>query len=490
MAVIENLDVVMGAQTTELDAAVAKEIGQMKRLETAASAASRSPGIDLPKDSIFRYDFGKAASGLGAYAAGFATVTAAAAGTAYAISKVSEEWQKVDEASDVANRLGMSFAELNTSRIAIGRSTGMDDASVDASMQKMNLNLANAVAGGNEPLVQRLAMLGLEAGELLKVGPLNAIKEISAATKDLSPSDQMIVAYETFGKSGVAMVNALREGPDALDEMQRRVDELGSNLSDSQVAQIGAAQDAWDDLSQVGTGFWRSIAAESAPVIQLFAEWATDTSLSMGGWKDNLEFAADTTVYFAGVLWDVYEVTSLIYKDMYNIATLNFSKVGEGAAEAFDFSTGAKNVEAIYQKRLEAEEKAAKDAAERKANATLESEIEAYERNQMELQKIEDQRKQEEQEQQRKQEEEKKKLIAEANQIQKQLDSMGNKPGRTGAVSAQEGSVEAYKLLLERDNEQKAIAEEAKQQTILQQRMADLLEQANSKPTIQLARAR
>ena len=120
----------------------------------------------------------------------------------------------------------------------------------------------------------------------------------------------------------------------------------------------------------------------------------------------------------------------------------------------------------------------------------MESEIEAYERAQAEKKRLEEEAAREEQEKQKQAEKERQELLKEAESIQKRIDSMGNQPGKFGAASAQEGSVEAYKLLLQRDNEQKEIAAEAKQQTILQQRMADLLEQANMKPTVQLARAR
>jgi colicin import membrane protein len=158
--------------------------------------------------------------------------------------------------------------------------------------------------------------------------------------------------------------------------------------------------------------------------------------------------------------------------------------------DAMDFSTGEKNVMALYEKRAAAEEEAAKKAADRQANATLDSEIEAYERAQAEKQRLEEEAKREEEEKRRKDEQDRQSLLRDAAAVQKELDRMGNQPGKTGAVSAQEGSVEAYKLLLQRDNEQKQIAEEAKQQTILQQRMADLLEQANAMPKVTLSRAR
>jgi hypothetical protein len=472
MSVIENIDVVMGAQTAQLDAAVAKEIKQLQKLETVASGFSNS------------------ASALGSFAAGFFTLTAAAAGAAFAVSKVSEAWKQLDESADVGARLGMSFADLNTTRESIGRSTGMDAGSIDATMQKMNLNLANAAASSNAELANRLAMLGLEAGQLIKAGPLQAIKEISAATKDLSPSDQMIIAYETFGKQGVAMVQALRDGPEAIAEMEAKLTASGSNISDAQIAQIGAAQDAWDDAVMLVTGLFRTVAAESAPLVELFSEWAQGTGESFSGWGESLEFVVDTAAYFSGVMYDAYEVVNLQYTLLSKMATMDFSGAGESLRSAMDLSTGDRNVMALAEKRQAAEEKAAKDAADRRSNAGIESEIEAYERAQAEKKRLEEEAAREEQEKQKQADKERQELLKEAESIQKRIDSMGNQPGKFGAASAQEGSVEAYKLLLQRDNEQKEIAEEAKQQTILQQRMADLLEQANMKPTVQLARAR
>ena len=473
MSVIENIDVVMGAQTRELDAAISKEIKNLKTLGQAAKEQA----------DVASFSFTK-------FASGFATIAASAGVATLALSQFSAAWKEIDESADVSARLGMSFSDLTTARESIGRSTGMDSGSIDASMQKMNLNLANAAAGSNAELANRLSMLGLEAGELLKAGPLQAIKDISAATADLSPSDQMIIAYETFGKQGVAMVQALREGPDAIEEMEAKLNAAGMNLSDAQVAQIGAAQDAWDDAIMLVTGLFRTVAAESAPLIEVFSEWARGTGEDFSGWGESLEFVVDTAAYFSGVMYDAYEIINLQYTLLSKIATMDFSSAGESLRSAMDLSTGDRNVAALAQKRQAAEEKAAKDAADRRANAGMESEIEAYERAQAEKKRLEEEAAREEQEKQKQADKERQELLREAESIQKRIDSMGNQPGKFGAASAQEGSVEAYKLLLQRDNEQKEIAAEAKQQTILQQRMADLLEQANMKPTVQLARAR
>jgi hypothetical protein len=431
------------------------------------------------------------------------------------------------------------------------------------------------------------------------------MEEIAAKTQDLkNPTDQLLVAYTLFGKQGASLVSSLRDGPDAMREMAEFAENVGMNLSQAQAEQVGASGDAYARLTMVATGAWRQIAAEAAPVLTVVYESITESVAQFSGFLKYLPDIIDNTVYFAGVMYDVYELGTLVQTTLHNIVTMNWSDVGKDIQSAFTFDTGAANVARIQSARDDAaaeadrkkkglgdgesiiaqlerekeikqealqlekdrasEAKAAEQAdARRRENEeeAIRSKFDAV-RQEMAIQqqlasmsaseaaKREDEirnryalhaelskqgmtdfsvidRLTQQTESIRKNNEERNRLFEEADQIKRDQDPTialretlidinkmvaqgmltqqqaqqaslqagekvfkDNKDGKFGAVSAQEGSVEAYKLLLQRDNEQKEIRDEARQQTILQERMADLLEQANSKPTVQLARAR
>lgn len=390
MTVIENLDIVMGAQTRELDADIAKEINAIKRLKGAvndssagmaafapitnqvsdalANFSSKVPGLSAATTVFKGASSGSAgmlssAAGATALAVGFGAVVAGGAAAAHTIAMVRQELVAVDQLSDSAKKVGASFAELSTLRLSLGQTSGLDSGAVDASIQKMQIGLAEANATGAGDVFDSLKAIGLNAGELLKVGPLEAMKQISAATQDLkNPTDQLVVAYELFGKQGAALVNSLREGPQEIERMNQLATQLGVNLSDAQAEQVGAANDAWDEMTMVATGFYRQIAAEVAPVIEVIAASFRDSGVEISGWKDYIAPIVTSTAEFAGWIYDGYEAATVLQTTLRNIVTLNWGAVGTDIAKAVDFGTGAANVKAIELARENAEQKARENA--------------------------------------------------------------------------------------------------------------------------------
>ncbi|MFO0939821.1 MAG: hypothetical protein U0930_03560 [Pirellulales bacterium] len=288
-------------------------------------------------------------------------ITAGGVAAGVAIRGINQQLSEIDSIGDSAKRMGVTFNELTEARLALGRSSGLDDSTIDASLQKMQLNLREAQSGTGD-LANTLEALGLDAAELLKAGPVEAIKQVSEAAQQMkNPIDQSKLAFDLFGKAGVGLVTALRDGPDAIEEMQNKAKALGLELSQAQVEQVGAANDAWEDMTLVATGAFRQIAAEVAPVLTVIFSSVTDIATEFGGWTSYIRPIVDNTVWFAGGLYDAYEAATLTHKTLYNIATLNFSQVGEDIkAAAASFDTGDKLMARLNEARRAAEEAAKK----------------------------------------------------------------------------------------------------------------------------------
>jgi hypothetical protein len=267
--------------------------------------------------------------------------------------------EEIDNVTDAAKKLGMTFKELEKIRFTNKIAGGMDVESTDKTMQKMMLHLADAATTGEGPVRDKLAALGLDAGRLLQSGPVEAIKQISAKTSELkNPTDQLVIAYELFGKAGTGMVETLRGGPAEIDKMTELAEELGLTLTQAQSEQVGAANDAWDAVEMIATGVYRQIAAEVAPVMQMIAESILGAGKEFNGWQDYLVPIIDNATYFAGTLYDAYEAAVLAKTVLSDIAHLNFSDAGRHIKEAVDFSTGQKNLDKLNKIRAEAAGKA------------------------------------------------------------------------------------------------------------------------------------
>lgn len=359
MAVLKYLDIVLGAKIDKLDTGLAAGKGKVTDFSKSMRTAFDNTSAGSALSSLTALGPAGMVAGA-AVAGGLAVITSAGAAAAIAINGISDQLGEIDSIGDSAKRMGMNFSELVDQRLALGRSSGMDEGSIDASLQKMQLNLREAQSGSGD-LANSLQALGLDAGQLLEAGPLAAIKQISQASQQLkTPIDQSKLAFDLFGKSGVGLVTVLRDGPEAIDEMANRAKQLGLELSQAQVEQVGAANDAWEDLQLVATGAFRQIAAEVAPVITTILGHVDDVAMSFGGWQTALPTIVDSAVYLAGAFYDVFEVVDLTRATLSNIKSLNFSGIGEDFTSAMDFGSGQKWVDQINQARQAAKEAAGK----------------------------------------------------------------------------------------------------------------------------------
>ena len=303
-------------------------------------------------------------------------VASAALAAAHAISEVRKEMQFIDETTDAAHRLGMSFHEVVVARRSLGETSGLDDGAIDASMQKLQLNLREASKGSGD-LHELLSSVGVDAGQLLETGPVEQMKVLSAAMQEMkNPADQMNLAMELFGKQGVALVASLRDGPEHMAEMERHTIAWGLSLSDTQAEQVGAANDAWQQVTDIATGAWRQIAAEVSPVLTVIAEEIMAFAGPLEGWHTGLSFVVDGFVSVTGWVYDLYEVVTLTHSVMQKLVMLDFSGVGDSIESALSFDTADK-----WQAKINDARRAASEAAENAlVNRGFESQAEEIEK--------------------------------------------------------------------------------------------------------------
>lgn len=271
MAVIENLDVVLGAKTAKFD----RGIGAA---QNRASLFARTVG-------------GLSSAGRGiAAAAGPALLGVAAAaatvGVAVGIAtrKISQQMAEIDKIGKTSDKLGIAADHLVGLRLAAGEASGMSAAAVDTSLQRMTRRLSE----GAGPAAAAVAELGLDVEALGRMTPDAAFREISTAMQDVnSQGDALRLSFALFGREGAGLVSTLRGGPEALQEATDWAKRFGLALSDAQVNQVEAANDAWARVGMITTGFWRTLAAESAPALLAISEgitgFAGDMYASAGG---------------------------------------------------------------------------------------------------------------------------------------------------------------------------------------------------------------
>ncbi len=297
-----------------------------------------------------------AAAGIGI---GIVGVASAALATAHAIGEVRKEMQFIDETTDAAQRLGMSFHEIVTLRRSLGETSGMDDSAIDASMQKLQLNLREASKGSGD-LHELLTGVGVDAGQLLETGPVEQMKVLSLAMQEMKkPRGSNEPCHGALRQTGSCTGHLVARRSRAHGRNGASYTCLGLSLSDTQAQQVGAANDAWQKVSDIATGAWRQIAAEVSPVLTVIAQEIMDFAEPIKGWHNGLSFVVDGFVSVTGWVYDLYEVVTLTHSVMQKLVTLDFSGVGESIESALSFDTADK-----WQAKINDARKAASEAAE------------------------------------------------------------------------------------------------------------------------------
>lgn len=310
--------------------------------------------------------------------------TTAFRGLQSVVGPVLDEMDRIDSITDQANKLGLSFSELNTLQRSLGESSGLGADQIALAMQKFQIGIVEAQQSGKGASFDALKTLGIDPESLAGMSQSQQFASIADAMQGVSThAERLKLAFDLFGKSGADLVSSLEEGGDKLREMEQFAKQTGMNLSDVQVEGIGAANDAMDRLSMATQGWLSQIAAGSASGLEAIADDLTRI-VSVG---ENAEERfkslglAIASVY--GTAKDLFELTpgSLLGKllageSIGNIlgeagsmdqafAMMEAARKAQEEAEAAAASRGSKNEEAMAKAKQEADALAEKQKLEK-----------------------------------------------------------------------------------------------------------------------------
>ena len=243
-----------------------------------------------------------------AVAAGFAAITAAAAGAALAVGQVRAAMDRVDDANDAANKLGVTFAERSQLQLSLREATGADAGTIDAAIVKLQTNLGEAAETGAGKVHDALQKLGLNAAELLAAKPMRAIEMLAEKVSGMNDkSAQTSIIFDLLGKQGMAIAAAFREDPSGLREAAAWA-EKNLSLTQQQIEQIGMANDVWGRVGDKINAIWNEIAADLSPAIQMLGEDALYWAEQLGGAGIEVANLSDVFAVVHGIVSDIGEV--------------------------------------------------------------------------------------------------------------------------------------------------------------------------------------
>lgn len=133
-----------------------------------------------------------------------------------------------DAVGTTANRVGVTTAALQELRFA-GELAGVQASTLDMGLQRLTRRLGEAAMGTGE-LKDTLDQYGIAIRDAN--GRMRDTEDVLADLADVmknadSDAERLRIAFKAFDSEGVAMINMLRDGSAALDDMRQEARDLG-----------------------------------------------------------------------------------------------------------------------------------------------------------------------------------------------------------------------------------------------------------------------
>ncbi len=174
-----------------------------------------------------------------------------------------------DSIAKTAAKLGISTQRLQEWRFAAEHS-GVEQDTLDQSLQRLSINLAQAAAGGGD------------AGDIFKAlsisvknskGQVRSLDSVLPALADKfskikSASLRNAIALKLFGKEGVNLGALLQRGSKGLTELADESHALGAVLSDDAIKSAVEFKNVWEKLKTTFVGVRNAIGTLLLPVVR------------------------------------------------------------------------------------------------------------------------------------------------------------------------------------------------------------------------------
>jgi hypothetical protein len=216
------------------------------------------------KDELGNMFKGGSGGGIGGMLKGGLLGMAAAGGAAW-LNGAKEAVQYAKEIRHVSEELGVSASTLQAWSLKVAKSGG-DAELAEKALEKLSIKLG-AARSGTKDAVDLFRDLGLSLTDSTghaknTESVLNDVADKFKEIKD--PTLQAHLAFELFGKSGIKVVNALKDGAKGLEDFKKAA--AGKIISDADVDRLAQIGKLFTD----GFGRVRAMAGKSAVMLSTF----------------------------------------------------------------------------------------------------------------------------------------------------------------------------------------------------------------------------
>ncbi len=219
-----------------------------------AAAASRRVGST----------FSNMASGIGRNARQIAIGATLAGGAIFGLANSTADLG--DNVAKTADKLGIGLGALQELRYAAERS-GVATATFDGALEKMTKNIGLAMEGTGAQK-DALDALGLSAADLANKMPEDALGAIADKLQGVgTQAEKAAIANDLFGRSGIGLLNMLKDGSKGLTQLREDARRTGYVLSDQAARDAEVFKDTLLDTELAMKGLKNTVGSALMPVV-------------------------------------------------------------------------------------------------------------------------------------------------------------------------------------------------------------------------------
>lgn len=263
----------------------------LKKIDRAGDKASR--GLANLTDRAKGLHIGMRA--LGGALAGVAAVGGLA-------TLIDRSISAADVIGKTADKIGVGVEALQELRYA-AQLAGVEQRTMDMALQRFTRRVAEAAKGTGEAK-QALSQMGIalkdQHGNIRRSEDLlNDVAEAFKRTSD--PAERLRLAFKLFDSEGVAMVNMLVGGAEALEATRRHARDLGIVLEKDLVRNAEKARDQLDTLGKVVSANLTRAMLDLAPAIADASSGLADLAADAGVAYEQIKLALSGDFNFEGL---------------------------------------------------------------------------------------------------------------------------------------------------------------------------------------------
>ena len=252
---------------------------------------------------------------------------------------ISQSLGQADAIQKLNQRLGASTEALSQYKY-VADLTGVSFNTLTTGWQRMTRRIAEAAQGTGEAK-NALAELGLDVQKLNELAPEDQFEVLADAIISVkNPADQVRLAMKLFDSEGVALLQTMQGGSEAIRAMRGEADRLGLTLDQGTADAAARAKDSMSKLGKASEAAGIVLINALGPAIESVANWLQSdlpsaAQFAIDAFNELQQFIANTgnfvTGALAGVEFALSDAASAVGADQLARA---FRKAGEDYADA------------------------------------------------------------------------------------------------------------------------------------------------------------